>query len=84
MSTPIEQAEETVKKQAEEMISRCFHKHKTAVAEKNLTINKIEEIMLEAQADAERILRNAIPAMLKASEEELIKKKIIAPIAVKH
>jgi hypothetical protein len=81
--TRLETVEESMRKQVEEMVTHLFLEHQTAVGNKELTINKIEEIMLSARTKTEEILKEALPLMVKASEEDLIEKKKCARISAK-
>ncbi len=76
----LETLEQTTRKQVEEMVT-LFKEHKSAVGNKELTINKIEALLLEARSKTDEILKAAVPLMVKASEEDLIEKKKCALIA---
>jgi hypothetical protein len=73
--TTLEKLEEGTKKQVEEMVSNLFQKHRTAVGNRKLTINMIEDMLIEARDETERILKSSMSAMVKVNEEDLIKKK---------
>ncbi len=77
----LETLEQTTRKQVEEMVTHLFKEHKSAVGNKELTINKIEALLLEARSKTDEILKAAVPLMVKASEEDLIEKKKCALIA---
>jgi hypothetical protein len=72
-------AEENAIKEMTQMVKGYFQDHTEAVAKKELTIDKIEDLLLETRTETERIMKKALQDAIKASESEMIKKKEICP-----
>ena len=71
----LERAEEETIKEITQMVKDYFQNHQKAVTKKELTINKIEDLLLEAKIETERIMKRALKEAVKATEMELIEKK---------
>ena len=71
--------EEKAIEEVTQMMKNYFQNHKEAVTNKELNIDKIEDLLLETREETERIMKKAMREALKSSETELIEKKKSAP-----
>ena len=79
----LEKVEENTQKEMSKMVSRYFQEHRDAVAKKELTIDKIEEIMQKVMSESDEILKRSMTGAIKASEEDVIEKKKSARTAAR-
>jgi hypothetical protein len=80
----LEVAKEQAKEELSKMVDTYFANHEEAVGNKKLTIDKIEDFLLQARADAEEILKRAAREALETSESEMVEKKKSAPTVEKN
>ena len=76
--TTIDNAKLQAKEKFSELMESYFGRYESAIDNKKLTIDMIEDFIGEAKAGAERIIKEAAEKALEAAEPELIEKKRIA------
>jgi len=67
------------KAEIEAMLDVYFNRYETAVENKKLTINMIEDFITEAKTEAEKIIKTAANEAIALSESSLVEKKKYAP-----
>jgi hypothetical protein len=79
----IETAKQEAKEKLLKMVDEYFMNNTEAIASKKYTIDTVEDFLMRAKADTDKILKETAEEVLKASESELVKKKRYAQYADK-
>jgi len=84
MQESLDESKKNTKAKLDAIVDEYYKKYKDAGENRQLTINHIEQFLIDNKSEVEKVFKEASTDILKKMEVDMIKKKTHVPVAEKR